>query len=355
MRDKILEEFKTKKTTLNSFKERSVNLLVDLLRENNIIFHQISARTKDFESLSKKIDKKQGKYNSLNEITDLVGIRIITYLESEVDLVSELIKKEFKEDELNSIDKRILKTDQFGYKSLHIVCSLNDSRSKLSEYSSYKELKCEIQIRSILQHAWAEIEHDLGYKGKSSIPDEYKRDFNRLAALLETADKGFDRLKKELLEYEKNVPKLIKNQPENVELNQASLQSILSTNEILINSREIIIKNTGAEIYDNKDLDNLISKFMFFNIDNVKQLEDILKTNEKEYLSFVNEYTKKMRYSKLPISLPVFYFQHFLASMTQSTDVVEKYFNYGDGSISHDSKTAVNFIKIYQNAIKITE
>lgn len=54
----------------------------------------------------KKIDSKQEKYNALSEITDLVGIRIIIYLESEVDLVANLIKREFTEDKTNSTDKR---------------------------------------------------------------------------------------------------------------------------------------------------------------------------------------------------------------------------------------------------------
>ncbi len=49
-------------------------------------------------------------------------------------------------------------------------------------------MRCEIQIRSILQHAWAEIEHDLGYKSNITVPAEIRRDFSRLAGLLEIAE-----------------------------------------------------------------------------------------------------------------------------------------------------------------------
>jgi putative GTP pyrophosphokinase len=191
----LLSEFKENKELFDSFRERIVNLLKDLLSNSKIVTHQINSRTKTFDSLSNKIINK-GKYTDLNDITDIVGIRIITYLDSDVDQVEQLVRKEFEIDNHNSIDKRLLQTNEFGYRSLHLVGLLETSRLKLTEYERYKGLKFEIQIRSILQHAWAEIEHDLGYKGKSSIPDSYIRSFNRLSALLETADIEFDRLKK---------------------------------------------------------------------------------------------------------------------------------------------------------------
>jgi len=353
MKDKILEEFKSKKETLDYFKDRAVNLLVDLLRENKIIIHQISGRTKDLESLDKKIDRKSGKYKNLSDITDLVGIRIITYLESDVDLISQLILDEFKEDKPNSTDKRILKSDQFGYKSLHIVCSLNDARSDLKEYISYKDIKCEVQIRSILQHAWAEIEHDLGYKGKSAIPEEYVRDFNRLAALLETADKEFDRLKNELNMYERNISQLIKEKPDKIELNQASLKSLISTNEIFEIARKIIAKNLSSKFFEDTDLSDLISRFKFFKIETIKELEDDLEKNKIIFLSFVNEFTKNLaKYDKLPMSITVFYYQHFLASIDENAQKVLDYFKCEMPQIAGGIGSAERFVEVYREAKK---
>jgi len=189
-------------------------LVRDLLRAENISYHQIDSLVKAVSSLSKKIDSKNNKYTDLSQITDLVGIRIITYLGSEVDLVNDVLTKEFTIDTKNSIDKRELETNVFGYRSLHLIVSLDDGRCKLAEYKQYVDLKCEIQIRSILQHAWAEIEHDLGYKSALSVPQNYTRSFNRLAALLESADIEFVRLKKELMEYECSVGELIQDTPE---------------------------------------------------------------------------------------------------------------------------------------------
>lgn len=352
MKELLLEEFKQQKTILNDFNKRVVSLVTDLLRQDNLIVHQISGRTKDVDSLDKKIDKKQGKYKSLNDITDLVGIRIITYLESDVDTVSELLSKEFNIDVPNSTDKRILKSDQFGYKSLHVVCELNENRCALKEYISYKGIKCEIQIRSILQHAWAEIEHDLGYKGKSSIPDEYKRNFNRLAALLETADKEFDRLKSELSKYEKEISKLIKEEPQSVELNQASLISLIASNHSLNEAKLLIAKNSGATFYEETDMSGMIARFKLFNINNIKELEDSLLLNQKVYLSFVNIFTENTSYKQLSSSLSLFYFQHFLAAKSENSIFVQEYFDYEEPFIGGPDLIATNsqFVDIYLRA-----
>lgn len=153
MKDQIIDSYHENEGIYNSFLEKITGLLVDLLADQKLTIHQISGRTKSLESLSKKITEKGEKYNTIDDITDVVGIRIITYLESDVDLISDLIENEFNNDTENSIDKRKLKTDQFGYKSLHIVTQLSDNRSNLKEYKKYKGIKFEVQIRSILQHA----------------------------------------------------------------------------------------------------------------------------------------------------------------------------------------------------------
>ena len=84
MENKLIQNFKDNKELYDSFRERIVNLLEDLLDNSRIVIHQISSRTKTFDSLSNKIVKKD-KYTDLNQITDVVGIRLITYLDSDVD------------------------------------------------------------------------------------------------------------------------------------------------------------------------------------------------------------------------------------------------------------------------------
>lgn len=351
MKEKILDDFKTQKEKLDLFRTRICGLLQDLLSEKEIAIHQLSNRTKDIESLSRKIDRKEGKYKALSEITDL-GIRIITYLESDVNAVADIVDSEFLIDKSNSIDKRILKTDQFGYKSLHVVVSLNEKRSALTEYKKYKGLKCEIQIRSILQHAWAEIEHDLGYKSKTAIPETSIRSFNRLAALLETADMEFDRLKKDLSEYEKEVPKLIEEKPQEVPINQASLNSLIETNNCLLRAKEITATITGATFYFADVSQSIIDRFEFFSISTIKQLQDSLNENQSEFLSFVEVFSEDLNYESFPSYLPIYYFQHFLAAKTENVDYVEKYFSSVHPRIDNSGNASERFIKIYQEAKK---
>ncbi len=138
--------------------------------------------------------------------------------------------------------------------------SLNENRTNLKEYKRYKELKCEIQLRSILQHAWAEIEHDLGYKGEISVPDQYKRSFNRVSALLETADNEFDRLKSELTSYEKEVSSLIKNEPEYVDINQASIASFINSDTILLLAKKVIEQKMIKSFYPEEVLSDTFIK-----------------------------------------------------------------------------------------------
>ena len=352
MKEQILEDFKKNSKIYDAFRERVLHLLKDLLSEQEIQIHQISSRNKTFESLSKKISDKNEKYNCIDDITDIVGIRIITYLESEVDSISELIEKEFIKDDKNSIDKRKLKSDQFGYRSLHIVASFNTDRCNLKEYKRYKGIKCEIQIRSILQHAWAEIEHDLGYKGEISIPEPYKRTFNRLSALLETADIEFDRLKAELASYELKVPQLIESEPEFVDINSASISSFIDSNEILLLAKEITEERIGIPLKKSKIDDDFIRIINYFEFDSIGELEKSLIENKSIYLNFVkifvNEHIKVGR--EIFTIAPLMYFLHYLASKPQNITFAKEYFIFGGFSGTSD-ESIQKYLDIYKKSI----
>lgn len=329
MKESILEDYKKNTKTYHAFRERIINLLNDLLSTERLVVHQLVGRTKSLESLSKKIDDKNGKYKSIDDITDIIGIRIITYLESDIDPIAELIGKEFIKDVENSIYKRKLQADRFGYKSLHVVVSLNGSRINLKEYKRYKDFKCEIQIRSILQHAWAEIEHDLGYKGEISIPEQYKRSFIRVSALLETADIEFDRLKTELANYEINVPTLIKTEPKFVDINQASITSFLKTNPILQSAKSIIEQKIQHPLLPQEALsDTFIKSIKYCKFDTIGQLEDRLTAEKESFLKFLKFYVNDRLNSELQLlwNTPIIYFLNFLVSRTQNEDAIKNYF-----------------------------
>ncbi|WP_343980279.1 DUF6119 family protein [Pseudonocardia aurantiaca] len=160
--------------------------------------HSVTSRVKSKTSIMRKLERSD-RSREFGDITDVLGIRVVTYFPDEVDAIGNLIEREFEVDIDNSIDKRtLLDPDRFGYLSLHYVLQLDAGRSALPEYSGYKGLKFELQIRSILQHAWAEIEHDLSYKPSVSVPSEIKRRFSRLAGLLELVDAEFLGIRNEI-------------------------------------------------------------------------------------------------------------------------------------------------------------
>lgn len=288
----ILEEYDKSDVILGNLSTTLKALVTSLLKQKGIKVHQIETRVKDRESLKKKILRKGNKYKSLDDITDIVGIRIITYFEDEIDQIAKIIKKEFDIDNINSVDKRKIETDKFGYRSLHYVASLKKERTILAEYSDYDQIKFEFQIRSILQHSWAEIEHDLGYKGEFEIPSSAKRTFYRVAALLEQADIEFVKLKSTISDYESKVGKDVKEKPNQIGIDKASLVSFITTNENVIRIEDEIA-NCGVEIFISEgDAPNLISEKLIsqinsLGIENIKQLEELYLANEKYFI--INE------------------------------------------------------------------
>lgn len=176
-------------------------ILIEALNENNIIFHSIESRVKTAESFRKKASRE--KYSDpVSEITDLTGIRIITLFEKEIHQISDIIKELFKIDYMRSEDKAdLLDADKMGYKSIHYIAELSRDKITATELESFEGFKFEIQIRSILQHAWAEIEHDRNYKFQGELPKHLQRRFYALAGMLEIADREFNTLSEEVEKF----------------------------------------------------------------------------------------------------------------------------------------------------------
>jgi len=92
---------------------------------------------------------------------DMAGIRVITYLDSDARKAAEIIKQLFEIVPGQSVDKaQELGTDRGGYRSIYVVGRLGQDRLALPENKKFENFCFEIQIRTILQHAWAEFEHD---------------------------------------------------------------------------------------------------------------------------------------------------------------------------------------------------
>ncbi|MGM0603502.1 MAG: GTP pyrophosphokinase [Bacillota bacterium] len=208
MDNKKVEEavkwYKNSKKNYKELTEKTASIIRKILKDNKILYQNLESRVKDLESFERKA--MRDKYvDPKTEITDLAGVRIITLFEKDVYNISDLIKENFEIDYSNSEDKSdLLDADRMGYKSVHYVASLSEKHLSSEKYSKFSGMLFEIQIRSILQHAWAEIEHDRNYKLKGNLPRHLQRRFYSLAGMLEIADREFNSLAEEVEEYKKN-------------------------------------------------------------------------------------------------------------------------------------------------------
>jgi len=172
-------------------------LIGDLLKNRDISFES-EARAKDVNSLKQKIATKG--YSNLDELPDLAGVRIVVKTLSDVTAVVNMLEQEFKvvEDVPHGGVDSI--SESFGYASRHIVLTLKAPRSELEEYRRFKELKCEVQMRTILQHAWASISHYLLYKSVDDIPRQIKRTMSQMSAIIEVGDGLFQKIQHDVSE-----------------------------------------------------------------------------------------------------------------------------------------------------------
>jgi ppGpp synthetase/RelA/SpoT-type nucleotidyltranferase len=210
-------------------------ILDESTRRRLIKVHSIEGRPKDPESFGKKAaqpspdDPSKPKYRDpLAEITDLAAVRVITFFPGTLDEVDSLIDDEFTVVERSDKGAELLEDDRFGYQSIHYLVKLSPERVALPEYAPFADSLLEVQVRTILQHAWAEIEHDIQYKTASVIPLGIRRRFMALAGMLEIADREFQAIQdadQKLMEDARERVKV--GQLEDVEITPDALKTFL--------------------------------------------------------------------------------------------------------------------------------
>ncbi|XLZ69364.1 hypothetical protein ABT364_22960 [Massilia sp. SR12] len=163
---------------------------------------QLTSRAKSLESFCEKVERKTYKY-PFDEITDFSGVRVVYLYASERKKLEQLIKSEFEvHEEVDKISNQGV--DKFGYGALHYIVSLKVQHAG-ARYDDLRGLRCEIQIRTILQDAWAVVAHHLSYKQEDDVPPELKRKLNALSGLFEVADDQFEGINLSRIAYQNNV------------------------------------------------------------------------------------------------------------------------------------------------------
>jgi putative GTP pyrophosphokinase len=210
-RTEAIHEYRAVRPLYEALADVIRRILSEALRENGIRIHSIEARAKTVDSFGDKavtpsdLDPKSPKYiNPLAEISDLTGVRIITFSIREIPAVDEMIIQQLEIRERIEKGQERTAEDRFGYQSIHYVGCFKPDRAVLPEYARFTDRLFEIQLRTLLQHAWAEMEHDIQYKSPIVIPAGVRRRFAALAGLLEIADREFQAIQEadERLRYE---------------------------------------------------------------------------------------------------------------------------------------------------------
>jgi len=264
----ILDEYQE---NLPIFKEAEKSIkdkLKKVFDKAGLVVAAVESRVKTESSLVGKLELKGAKYATLADVTDIVGLRVITFYMDDVDKVASAVDRLFDVDWENSVDKRRLhEIDSFGYMSLHYICRMDGFPYRF-----------EVQMRTVLQHAWANMNHDTGYKSGVEIPKAYLRNLNRLAGMLELADEQFSIIRNDLADYRRKVQSLVASgNLDEVPLDADTFRSFLQIRPFDILNRRIAAVNQ-AEIQEV----NLMSYMSVFKHLGCKTLGDIIRMI-KEY------------------------------------------------------------------------
>jgi predicted RNase H-like nuclease/ppGpp synthetase/RelA/SpoT-type nucleotidyltranferase len=199
-----IQTYATSEPELVVAAERFVALVTSILDEAGINYLSVTGRTKGVASFATKagrmVDGLPAFPDPLTDITDQIGVRVITYVHSDVSAVADLLDDQVVVKDDRDLGQETASEGRFGYASRHLLIELDAARESDPAYADLRGRIAQVQVRTVLQHAWAEFEHDIRYKG--TVPEEHARDLDRrftlAAGLLELADQEFSTIRERL-------------------------------------------------------------------------------------------------------------------------------------------------------------
>ena len=180
--------------------ERLAQVVEEALRkhldQDQVKVHTVTSRAKEWTSFERKASDKMKSddwTHPLEDCVDRAGVRVVCLYREDMARIEETIRRKLQ---VVSVDKKDKEPDRFGYRGWHfVVCIPEDWAGP--EYEGLHDLKCEIQVRTILMHAWDSVSHHIDYKTDAAIPEELRKDFYALSGVLHVADTHFEMLRRE--------------------------------------------------------------------------------------------------------------------------------------------------------------
>ncbi|ADU49943.1 GTP pyrophosphokinase [Intrasporangium calvum] len=195
--ERAVAEYRERHPQLVEATRLFVEMVQDLLDDAGINYLSVSGRTKSVDSFRGKAERMADGVplhpRPSEDITDVMGVRVITYVQADVTAVADLLAQELAVLDDRDLGLETARAGRWGYASRHLLVAVDASRTVPAAYEPLRRLSASVQIRTVLQHAWAEFEHDIRYKG--TVPEEHASDLDRrftlAAGLLELADREF--------------------------------------------------------------------------------------------------------------------------------------------------------------------
>lgn len=286
--DAMLDEYQRVLPALEGLCAAQRGRIEALLRARGIKLHVVDGRVKSPNSLRHKLARPDRTYASLWSITDLVGIRVTVYFEDAIADVARALESELAVDYSNSIDKlRFDDHRHFGYRSLHYVCALALPGSSDQVPS---EARFEVQVRTVVQHAWAEVEHDLGYKSLDAVPEAIRRRFSRVASLLEIADEEFVSIRTALEAHARSAEEAAADPQRRFPLDTVSLHAVVSGPEVRALDAQVadlLRRPLSSEVFYPQYLTRMLHHAGLIT---TQDLHEALGSHRQELLSVIRPY-----------------------------------------------------------------
>lgn len=258
---------------LDRLRKALVDQLYILFEKNDIqLGFPIQHRTKSINSILDKVSS--GRYTpkkSVQEVQDLVGLRIILLFKRDIDTLSSILEKTLTVRKKYDTSER-LKDDQFGYSSLHYVVEIPNGWLTVPTFAGLGNIQIEVQVRTLSQHSWAEASKILQYKREGSVPKQLLRSIGRVSALLETVDLEFERLLVEREVYNSTISMEIVEANDKEEINVDVLRAITVN---LLPSKNLM---------EGEDFESVLYELSVLGIKNTIQLKNLIDKHLNDVL-----------------------------------------------------------------------
>jgi putative GTP pyrophosphokinase len=308
------------------------------------VVRAITSRVKSRQSVQNKLLRPDRRYEQFGEMVDLAGTRVVTMLAEDVPVVVEALERSFDVDGEQCWDMSwVLGTEDFGYRSVHYVVA-----PKTGGWP--RDLKCEVQVRSLLQDAWAQIAHGLSYKSLLSVPQDEHRRLSLAAGLLEVADREFGQVRAATARYRRKI-EAAANAAGTEGIDGAAVARLLVSDEVLFGIDRAIAADAESALLaaPSQQPEKYSQMLAHAGFQNVAEAKSRLAADADAVRSFASAVIKRGRRPRILYrGVSLFHLCSYVAAV-QGEAALEQYLaRTGMGLPAYNRSIAPDFVRIAQ-------